>query len=76
MSRVFVDDGLLTWEVFATGGRYGLPEEPKVVFHCLAGGDHPTRFVRRSGDEADAEAHVHTATEDQLREMFRHSRPL
>ena len=36
MSRTFVDENLHTWEVFPSGGRFGLPERPKIVFLCLS----------------------------------------
>lgn len=76
MNRTFTDDDLLTWEAFATGGRYGLAWRPKVVFHCLTDRAVRPRFVVLSGDEADAEEAVHELPEAELRELFRRSEPL
>lgn len=70
MSRVFVDDNLLTWEAYASGGKYGLPERPKIVFHCLSDPHMRARFVVHQGDEADAEEMVHDLDEEQLKEML------
>ncbi len=73
MSRVFTDENLLTWEVFASGGKFGLPDRPKIVFHCLSEPDRRARFVIHAGDEADAGGAVHDAPEGRLREMLRAS---
>ena len=59
MSRLFTDDGLLTWEVFASGGDYGLPQKPHLIFHCLSIPERRARFVEQDGDNADAERSVH-----------------
>lgn len=76
MSRVFTDENLLTWEVYASGGKWGLPDRPKIVFQCLSDPDRRARFVHHEGDEADAEEAVHEAREDRLREMLRTSSEL
>ena len=76
MSRVFTDENLLTWEVYASGGKYGLPDRPKVIFQCLSDPDRRARFVVLQGDEADAEEWVHEAPEDRLRETLGTSREL
>ncbi|HEV2149182.1 MAG TPA: hypothetical protein VGR37_17375 [Longimicrobiaceae bacterium] len=76
MSRVFVDDDLLTWEAYASGGRFGLPEHPRIVFHCLSDPAVRARFVVHEGDEADAEETVHEVPEDRLKEMLKGSREL
>ena len=76
MSRVFVDDDLLTWEAYSSGGDFGLARDPKIVFHCLSDPQRRPRFVVHEGDEADAEEAVHRAEEEELKEMLRASRDL
>ena len=76
MSRVFVDDDLLNWEVYASGGKFGLPDRPKVMFHCLSHPDRRARFVIYSGDNAEAEEMVHAAPPARLRELLRRSQEL
>jgi hypothetical protein len=66
MSRVFTDSGLLTWEAFASGGKFGLPEQPKIVFHCLSDPDRRARYVQHEGDNADAERAVRSLPEAEL----------
>jgi hypothetical protein len=70
MSRVFVDDDLLSWEAFASAGRYGLPDEPKIVFHCLSDRSRRALYVRRGGDNAEAEQLVHSLPDAELRAML------
>ena len=71
MSRVFVDDSLLTWEAYASGGNFGLAENPRIIFHCLSDPQRRARYVvHEGGDEADAEEAVHGAPEERLKEML------
>lgn len=70
MSRVFTDAGLLTWEAYASGGKFGLPERPKIVFHCLSDSGVMPRFLVHEGDEADAAGLVHGVDEAELRKML------
>lgn len=76
MSRVFTDAGLLTWEAYASGGKYGLPDDPKIIFNCLSDPGRRARFVQLSGDEADAEEQVHALPEGELRQMLDGAREL
>ena len=76
MSQTFTDDDLLTWEAFATGGKYGMVQRPKVVFHCLTDRSRRPRFVELSGDESDAEEAVHEMSPERLQAMFGQSREL
>lgn len=76
MSRVFVDDDLLTWEAYASGGRFGLPESPRIVFHCLSDPAIRARFVVHQGDEANAEETVHEVPEERLKAMLAEAREL
>lgn len=76
MSREFVDEDLETWEVYASGGEYGLPREPKIVFFCRSRPSVRGRYVRHPGDNAAAAALVRQAPEERLREMLRASAEL
>jgi hypothetical protein len=76
MSRVFTDQNLLTWEVYASGGKWGLPDRPKIIFQCLSEPNQRARFVVHEGDEADAEEVVHQAPEERLRALLGSSREL
>ncbi|MBV9772620.1 MAG: hypothetical protein JO040_01635 [Gemmatimonadetes bacterium] len=76
MSRVFVDDDLLTWEAYASGGKFGGAERPKIIFHCLSDAQRRARFVTHESDEADAEELVHEVPEERLKAMLADSREL
>jgi hypothetical protein len=76
MSRVFVDENLLSWEAYASGGRFGLPDEPKVVFHCLSDRSLRARYVRIGRDNAEAQQAVASVSDDELRQLLREADPL
>jgi len=70
MSRIFIDNDLLSWEAYASGGRHGLPEEPKIVFHCLSDPMRRARYVRYGEDNAAAEQALNAMPEPQLQQML------
>lgn len=75
-TRTIVDADLKVWEVYPSGGPFGLPTRPKVVFHCLSDPDARPRYVPRNdpkADEADAEDWVRHASDDELRDLLRAS---
>ena len=76
MSRVFTDQDLLNWEAYASSGRFGLAEGPRIIFHCLSEQDRRARYVLYEGDEADAEEAVAEMPDDRLRELLGTSREL
>jgi hypothetical protein len=76
MSQTFTDENLLTWEAFASGGRFGLSIRPKVIFHCLSDPAIRARFVEVRGDEADAEEMIHDSPVNRLRELLKESKEL
>ena len=76
MSQTFTDEELLTWEAFASGGRFGLSIRPKVIFHCLSDQSRRPRAVEVQGDEADAEEMIHESQTDRLRELLKQSKEL
>ncbi|CAN5799545.1 hypothetical protein BH23GEM3_BH23GEM3_02400 [soil metagenome] len=76
MSRVFVDEDLLSWEVYASGGQYGLPDDPKIVFHCVSDPSHRPRFVRFGGSSATAVQAVHDFPIERLRQVLNEAEEL
>jgi hypothetical protein len=76
MSQTFTDENLLTWEAFASGGRFGLSIRPKVIFHCVSDPSLRARFVEVQGDEADAEEMIHDSGVPRLRELLKESKEL
>lgn len=76
MSRTFVDSDLLSWEAYASTGRFGLPERPKIVFNCLSLPDRTARYVIFPGDQAGAEEAMLEMPDERIRELFQSSREL
>jgi hypothetical protein len=79
MSRTFIDENLHQWEVFPSGGKFGLPERPKVVFLCLSDPSPASRgrfVLLPDADEATAQEAVCDASDDRLRELLSQSRAL
>jgi hypothetical protein len=76
MSRTFIDENLLSWEVYASGGKFGLPDDPKVVFHCQSDPAQRARFVRYGEDNAQAEQAVQSLPDEQLRRMLKEAEQL
>jgi hypothetical protein len=76
MSRIFTGDDLLTWEAFASGGAFGMPTEPKIIFNCISRPGSRGRYVVHAGTEADAEASVHGASSEQMRSLLKQAREL
>ena len=70
MSRTIVDDDLLVWEVYASGGPYGLPEKPKIVFHCAGDPERRARFVHHDGDNSTAQTALREMSDTQLRGLL------
>jgi hypothetical protein len=76
MSRTFTDQDLQTWEAYASAGETGLASGPRVVFHCVSDLTRRPRFAAGPGDEADAEAAVHSMSVDDLRALLAKSAEL
>jgi hypothetical protein len=68
--RTFLDDNMLTWEAYPSGGPHG-SEQPFIVFNCLSNRMLRPRCVQTDGDEADAERMVLEASNEKLQEMLR-----
>ncbi|MEX2581757.1 MAG: hypothetical protein WD766_00655 [Gemmatimonadota bacterium] len=76
MSRVFSDGDLLSWEVYTSGGRFGLPDRPKIIFHCLSDPDRRSRWIQHEGDDASAAGELLQLDTDVLRGLLGRSREL
>lgn len=79
MSRTFIDENLHQWEVFPSGGRFGLPDRPKIVFLCLSDPSPASRgryILLPEVDEATAQEVIGDASDDRLRELLSQSRAL
>lgn len=73
MSRTIVDDDLQAWDVFASGGPFGLPQKPKIVFHCVSDPERRARYVHHDGDNSTAQKAVREHSNGDLREILRES---
>ncbi len=76
MAKTFVDKNLLIWEAFPSGGDFGFPENPYIIFNCLSNRLTRPRVFDYKGDEADAERAVTEASPQQLLAMLEKSREL
>ena len=76
MSHTFSDDDLRTWEVYPSGGRFGLPDNAKMVFYCLSEPHLRPRFVRTKQEDDDVQAALERASDAELLDLFRRSEPL
>lgn len=76
MSRIFSDGELMMWEVFASTGRHGLPDRPKIVFHSLSDPHRRPRVIQHDGDNATAQRAVAELPDAALRELLARSAEL
>lgn len=76
MSRVFVDRDLLTWEAYTSGGKFGLPQDANVLFHCRSDPQRRARYLRMGLDSRGAEQTVASLSDDELRELLENAEKL
>lgn len=76
MSRTFLDDDLLEWEAYASGGRRGLPADARVVFHCRSDPAARARAWESDLEDDDIAARVEDASDAELRELLGKAKPL
>lgn len=77
MRRTFVDEGLLEWEAYVTGGQPRTPLAARIFFVCLTDPFERPRWVRHeSGDVAAAERELDGLPDDDLLAMLAEARPL
>jgi hypothetical protein len=76
MTRTIVDDDLLTWEVYVSGGQPDSPEAARLFFLCLDSRPSRARFVEHgSRSVAAAERDLLGLTDGELKEMLAKSVP-
>jgi hypothetical protein len=73
MSRMFLDDNMLTWEVYPSGGAFEAAEHPFVVFNCLSNRMLRPRYLPGGEGAGDASRVIATASGAQLRELLKRS---
>lgn len=73
MTRQIQDQNFLVWEVFPSGGSFGFPEDPFVIFHCLTQRDLRPRRIRLEGGEDNAERVVRASSDADLLAMLERS---
>lgn len=77
MARAFVDDNLLEWEAYVSGGKPGGPRGARIYFVCLSAVlERPRSTPHASQDPAAAERALREMSEADLLELFRASQPL
>ena len=76
MSRTFLDENLLMWEVYPSGGSFGYAQNPHIVFNCLSNRALRPRYVTTAGDEADAEQKIALASNEELLKLFQRAQPV
>lgn len=76
MTRQFIDNDLITWEVHASTGPFSLPADGRLVFLCVTDPDLRPRSIRYEGDLVDTGAAVLNLSDAQLRELLESSREI
>lgn len=77
MRRTFLDEDLLEWEAYVTGGQPGTPLAARIFFVCLTDPFERPRWVRHeSGDVAAAERELHDLSDQELLSLLGDARTL
>lgn len=76
MANRFVDKDLLVWEAYSTGGPFGFPEKPFIVFNCVTDRSLRARSIEVDGLESDAERKVQDSSRAELFALFEKSREI
>lgn len=77
MRRTLLDEDLLEWEAYVTGGQPGTPLAARIFFVCLTDPFARPRWVRHdSGDVATAERELREMEEERLLSLLTEARPL
>ena len=76
MSRQFIDEDLITWEVHSSTGRFSLPQDGRLVFLCVTDPERRPRTTYLEGDLVDAEALLADASDSRLRKLLAESSEL
>lgn len=76
MTRQFIDNDLITWEVHASTGQFSLPADGRLVFLCVTDRDLRPRSIGYEGDLVETEAALLNLSDAQLRELLERSREI
>ena len=76
MSRQFIDDDLVQWEVFPSTGLFSLPDDGRLVFLCQSDRERRPRQITTDRDVVDASALLEEVPDSQLRELLSRSREI
>lgn len=77
MRRTFLDEDLLEWEAYVSGGQPNTPLAARIFFVCLTDPFERPRWVRHeSGDVAAAERELDGLSDQELLAMLAEARPL
>lgn len=74
MARTLQDRDLLTWEAFASTGRFGYPDRSHIVFYCLTDLSRRPRYFEIDGDKAAAERQVEELPDGKLMQLLESSK--
>ena len=73
---MFIDADLISWEAYASTGRFSLPDDGRIVFLCVTQPNRRPRTVLIPGDAVAAGAAVDSVSDQRLRELLAGSREL
>lgn len=77
MRRTFMDEDLLEWEAYVSGGQPDTPAAARIYFVCLTDPFERPRWVRHeSGDVARAQKELGELEEEELQSLLGEARPL
>lgn len=76
MTRTVQDADLRNWEAYPSSGRFGLPGDAKIVFHCLSDPQLRARYVRSGAEEDDAAGWLERASDEELLGLLQRSEEL
>jgi hypothetical protein len=76
MSRQFIDQDLISWEVYSSAGRFSLPDHGRLVFLCATQPERRPRTIGMDGDVVDSEEAVEALSDERLRTLLADSREL
>ena len=68
--RTIQDDNLETWEVYASVGRFGFPDQSNMVFQNLSDRSRRARVAVRPGDKAAVEQEIERLSTAELVELL------
>ena len=76
MAREFMDDEMMRWEAYVSGGQPGGPKAARIYFLCLDASLARARYVpHESRNVATAERELRGLSDDDLRELLAASTP-